>query len=471
MRSFRPPRLIPVLAVLLPLLAGCLGNSGSPGPVPSGVATTPGDGMFTVSWTENFGYSYWMFLSQDPTLNSINWNNLSDGRALQNVNPPWTVCNQAIYSVHGISYSMLNGGPATFVTLNAHSGSAPGGPGSPLVAGQARASGFLWSPSAPVSAAVNGVGYASITPCGAGGRPPWGRFVAVGPGSGLFFSEWQPLVAGQPAQPIASLSWARVAPPPGFSGSLNSVATRVTGFTPLRVAVIRYAAVGDAGAILASNDGAGLVWSVEGEGVASSNLHAVAAGGSGLFTAVGDAGTILGTGDGVTWKQQGLGVTQANLRAVRCAGTACVAAGDGGTLLVTGNGGASWVQAITPGSNNWRVVAYGNANGNADYASVGTGAYAINTWVVGDDQGNVAFSNNGGATWTPVNLPGAAAIVGIEYASRFLAVDALGNAYASEDGRYWTASTPTGLISPISLVGTGSGYLVLDNVGSTAIAF
>jgi hypothetical protein len=471
MRFARFLRHLGAVFALPPLLAGCLGNSGSSGGAPTGVSVTPGDTMFSVSWNQEAGLNYWMFLSQNATLTPINWINLADGRAMQAVNSPTTVCNQVLYSIRGSTYSLLNGGADTFVTLNSRSGTAPGGPGSPIVAGSARASGGIWNSSAPVPAQVRGLGYAALTGCGAFGRPPAGRFVAIGEGGGMYFSSWSPFLAGQPADPIAALSWSSVAPPPGFSGVLNAVATRVAGITVAGTAAIRYAAVGDAGAILTSVDGAGLVWSVSGAGATSANLHAVTTGGSAMFLAVGDAGAIVASPDGVNWSVQGVGVSQSALRAVHCSGSACIAVGDGGVLVTTANGGSSWVQTISPGANNWRAVAYGNSNLNADYASVAAGSVAINTWVVADDQGNVLYSATGGASWSAATIPGAGPIVGLDYTNRFLALDASGNAFASEDGHNWSAAIQTGIPNPVALVGTGSGFLVTDGTGSTAISF
>jgi hypothetical protein len=137
----------------------------------------------------------------------------------------------------------------------------------------------------------------------------------------------------------------------------------------------------------------------------------------------------------------------------------------------------------TFGTNNWIGVAYGNQDANADDTAVvnfpvGGGVTitvqneAINTWVVVDGSGNYAYATSTGG-WIAGSSPIAtSSVVGIDYTTRFLALDGSGNAWASENGiNPFLLVGNSGITNPTSLRSNGQGYVALGVSGTNASSF
>ncbi len=430
----------------------------------------------SVTWNDDPTVTYWVFHAQDPTLSTTNWANLLNAGVLVDVASPTIVCGQ-INNPNPTAFF-----PASFFTVNGRTGSAPGGAGSALVSTAPRAAGGAdagWIAGSSIPAPVTALGYAGSTGCGYAGRPPSGVYVAVGPGGAIFTSILTPNVAGplSPSQGNATMTWTRASTPAGFSEDLLAVTAFSYGTSAYNpgLASSVFVAVGRGGSILRSTDG--LNWQQVTGVPASSNLNAIAVSGS-FFIAVGDAGVVLTSSDSLNWtlNTNALAASTNTLNQIHCVGATCVAVGANGTTLWTANSGGGW--SLYPyGSNNWTGIAYGNNNVNADalvtapngLLTINPAAAAINTWVVVDGNGNYAYTNTvGGWAGTGAIAP---SIVAIDYTSRFLALDAAGNTYGSEDGVSWRSVGTSSLLDAVDLRANGAGFVAIGRSGDNASSF
>ncbi len=468
--------LIPVLAVAS--LAGCLGNTGDSQPPPSDVAAVAGDGIAGITWTPQLGISYLAFGATNPNLTTTNWTDLSiAGFAIlnngTNSTPPALVCNTS----QGFA---ANGQPYYF-TVDAHTGTAPGGPGSPTISATARPAGGLlpngsnsWKPNAtPIGASVNAIGYASITTCLPNALPT-GVFSAVGPAGAIYSST------------DSGNTWTSRTPA-GFTNNLNAVGS-YTAFVnnPTNPGML-IVAVGDGGMSIRSLDG--ITWtpnttpvSVNGTPVTFRAISVAIAN----FIAVGDGGQAFSSLDGLTWTAQTTNTT-VNLHAIQCVGATCVAVGDAGVVDVSYDGGITWtVTTLGGGASALRAIAYGNFDNNVTGTSapgvpvIGVNNNAlINTWVVVGDAGSAFLSttvvSGTTTTWTPASIPVSSTtnLPAISYTTQFVAIDNGGNAYTSQTAAAgtWSAAVPTGITDPVSIATNGHGSVLAGTSGDNTESF
>ncbi len=449
-------------------------------PPPTGVQTYGGDGAVSLVWTPQPGVEYWVFHAQDPSLSTTgNWTNLLAAGVIENAATPTILCG-LINNPSPPSYF-----PPTFFSINARTGTAAGGPGSALVSANPRPAGgpeAPWVPGTTIPASFTAITYGAITPCGYAGRPASGRFVAVGPAGTIYFSSISPNIAGplSEAQGNVTMSWAQASVPNGFSEDLLGVAAIVTGYANPYSPGLIFVAVGKGGTVLRSFDGQ--TWQQIFGIPTTNNLNAVASSG-GTFLAVGDAGVVLASNDGgLTWNSisSATAVSVNTLNAIRCAvsSASCVAVGTNGTSLWTGNSGATW-SLIPVGVNNWTKIAYGYNNSNADSIISAPGGVltvgnrAINTWVVADAAGNYAYANASTGYWNVGTTAFSNSIAGIDYTTRFVAIDGSGNAYSSETGLpgTWHSGGSTGVSNPAALVSNGMGFVLIGATGANASSF
>ncbi len=455
-------------------LCACLGNSGSPASAPGNVRLYQGDGTISVSWNDNPSLIYWVFFAQDPTLSTDNWSGLLNAGAYIDTGSPAIVCGE----INNPNPSPLF--PQIYFTVDARTGSAPGGAGSPVVGTSPRPAGGPLSPwvaGASIPGQVLALGYAPITSCGYGGRPPSGMFVAVGSSGTIYSSTLAPNVAGPLvlSQGNTPMSWNQANVPAGLHEDLTGVAGLSTVNNPGAPNFV-FVAVGKGGTILRSTDG--LNWQQVGSIPTSSNLNAISVAGA-TFVAVGDGGVVLLSADGLNWRvSTGAATASTNtLNAIRCVGASCVAVGAQGTTLWTGDGGNTWTLYIH-GNNNWTGIAYGNDNANADAVvtavngtlSVNTANEAINTWVVTDALGNFAYAPSAGV-WISNATTIASSIVAIEYTTHFVALDSAGNAYASENGASWQPVGTSNVLNPVAMRSNGIGFVAVGASGTNASSF
>jgi len=448
------------LRVLLPLLfvgaslAGCLGNSGSALPPPNGINSVEGDSIAGVSWIMEPGVSYMTFGGTSPQLTTLNWaTNISIGGFALNAGNGGAVSPAVLCSVP-------NGNPYYF-TIDAHSGTSPGGPGSPVVGSTARPAGGAgtWTPGNFIGTRINGIGYATYTTCLLTG-PGTGRYVAVGPAGAILSSS-------------DGFNWTSRTPA-GFAtdlyavAALNSTVNSPAGPTPL------FVAVGAGGAAIRSTDGVTWTSSVPTNGSGAA-LRAITLSGS-TFIAVGDGGRIQVSADGANWVADSSNTT-VDLHAIQCVGATCVAVGDAGVIDISFDSGGNWtVNTVGAGGTALRAVAFGNDDDN-----IGTGGVigdnwlvAINTWVVVGDNGT-AYQTTGLTTgvtssaWNAVPVAGAANLVALGYSTHFIAIDSAGNAFTNVLGTAgnWSAPVPSGITDPIAMTGNGHGSTSPTQLSST----
>jgi len=429
-------RFVPI--ALMCVLAGCGGTSGESTPAPTNVSANSGDGWIQVKWDEIAGVDYFVFTATDPSLTTLNWLNLIGGAAFVNVVPPLTLCGQT------------NGLPRWF-TVNGRTGSAPGGPGSPVVSAAAQAAGGTWSVGVGLGDNLNGIGFAGITTCQRSGLAS-GVLTAVGPGATLYASS-------------DAVNWTRRTPPGGFSADLYAIANYTANPNSTTSPGLRTIAVGAGGAALVSTDGS-LTWSVGRAFDASqATLRGIVTAGS-AFVAVGDGGTIRSTTDGTNWTALPSNTT-ANLQGIAYGASTYVAVGDGGVLVTSTDAGVTWTVKTIAGAGNLRAIIFGNNNNSI----LNGGVLLINTFVAVADNGTAVVSNDGGATWTVTTIAGAGELVAIAYTSRFVAVDRAGNAFISANGQTWSNAIATGASGLRAVVNNGYGFIAVGDGGVTTTSF
>ena len=431
----RLKHVVTALAALAALTA-CGNNGDSANPPTGGLQAAPGDGIVTVTWTDDLSVDYWLFVSTDPTMTVDNFATRTDIRVLRSVRSPFTLCGYP-------------DGRTLYLAMNGRTGGGPGGPGTPTINSTVRAAGSTWTAGTAPAVDFSDVGYAPITSCLSTGLPT-GIYAAVGPGAAI-------------ASSTDGLTFTARAAPAGFATDLNAVATFTANLNVPTSPGIKIIAVGTGGASVVSTDG--VTWTT---GVAfdatAPTLRAIALN-AGTFIAVGDGGAAQTTADGIAWTTHTSNTT-ANLQGIGCSGTTCIAVGDGGTIVRTTDSGTTWtVQPIT-GTPALKRVAYGNFNNN-----LGSVTASINTWVAIGDAGAVLFSTDNGATWTATTVPGAANFTALSYLTRFVAIDSAGNAFFSQDGQTWTAPVATGLAGPRGVTGNGIGFVAVGAGGQTASTF
>jgi hypothetical protein len=436
------------------LLAGCLSNTGDPQPAPSGVQAVVGDGIAGITWNTQPGVSYLAFGSNNSNLTTLNWldpgiggfpmNNLGTSAL-----PPTQLCS----AINGADY---------YFTVDAFTGTSPGGPGSPVVKATPRSAGGggNWTLGTPIGANVNAVTYAGITGCSSRGSPT-GLFVAVGPAGAIYSS------------PDGKTWTART--PAGYTTDLYGVAAYTAATSTPAAPAFVFVAVGAGGATLTSTNGT--TWTV---GVATNAsapaLRSVALAGQ-TFVAAGDGGRIQISLDGINWTVETSNTT-VNLHAVQCSfvsiSYACVAVGDAGVIDASVDGGATWTPlTVGGGAAALRAVAYGNFDNNLTAPGVVgvAGVININTWIAVGDAGSVFVDSTG--NWTAVPLAGAPNLAALGYTTQFVALDAAGNVYTSQTGATgtWSATAATGLATAAGITTNLHGYLAVGSAGDNATSF
>ncbi len=193
-----------------------------------------------------------------------------------------------------------------------------------------------------------------------------------------------------------------------------------------------FVAVGDAGTVLTSADGA--VWIGRDSG-SSNSLYGVAWG-NGRFVAVGDVGTILTSTDALSWRARDSGLTVPLLGIVRASGLFVAV---GGTNSLTSVDGINW----TPGDLGPDAYANAVAYGNNLFVVVGGASPGFHQLV------SSLSTSSDGRTWTRQFSGGLESLVSVSYgAGRFVAVGATGDPHCcdhalirvSDNGMTWSDS-------------------------------
>src|ERR1700682_1331202 len=180
------------------------------------------------------------------------------------------------------------------------------------------------------------------------------------------------------------------------------------------------------------------------------NRLAGAAYGHGTFVAVGAAGTILTSSDGAAWMAR-VSNTRADLESVAFNGSLFVAVGAGGSAL-TSPDGVLWTAHGVGTASTLRRVSWSGSQ----FAAVG-------------DAGAVATSPNG-SVWTPRASGTSKALSDVAWnGSRFVAVGEIGALLVSPDGVSWTAASYDTRDTLSSVAWNGSQFVV-SSTGFVATA-
>ena len=411
--------LVAAMFALVATITGCGGgSSASP---PSDVKVVAGDSSATVSWTDDPGVQYWVWVALGASATSTNCASEPGCRTFQNVSSPFIVTGL----VNGTTYS---------ITINARHDFGPGGPDSPPIAFIPRPAGQGWVAGAPLGPDnLLGVGFTlSTTVAGS-------TLVTVGANGKIFSSN-------------NAVTW--TAATSGVAVNLNAVQYHNGLFV----------AIGDQGTILTSVDT--VTWTPR-TSTTTNALYALTANGS-TVVAVGAQGTILVSGNSTDWKAVNSGTTS-DLRGAAFGNGHYVAVGANGTV-VNSTDGSTWASSISPTGVALRAAYYGARGVTAN-------APAVALFVAVGASGTVITSADGVA-WSAQPPIAANNLAGVAFGSQFIAVGSGGAIFTSSDGFAWQAAesgTAADLNAVTFTVATaatiGVGYAAVGNAGTNLTAF
>lgn len=439
---FQPSLRLTAAAVLFATLAAC-SNSGDSAPPPTGVTATPGDGRIVLSWDSEPGIEYWVFGAADPGVTVDNWSKLPESFGQIRARNPQPLC-------------ALTNGTEYWATINARTGTSPGGPGTEAVGASPRMAGEQWSTRA-LPTAIKGLGFALVDYCSTvnansdSDRPATGEFIAVGEAASIYTSP-------------DGLSWTRQSLAADESFDLDLYAVAVDTARPGAYDRLEqtWFALGAQSSLLISNNGAD--WrSALAPTAEFPELRALARRND-RFVAVGDGGRIASFARNQNNWVERPSRTTADLEFVTYEAGSFVATGAGGTLLMSGDGNG-WTRIELGTGARLRGAAYGNNNANPGNG----GEEEIHTWVAVGEAGTVARSTDGGRKWEVYSLPGQPDLVGVGYTTAFIAVDATGGVWRSIDGASWQGPLASGL-GTVSAVSGLSQYGILTALPGNRVA-
>ena len=404
------------------LLAGCGGGSGGSTPPPANVKVVPGDTSATVSWSQDPGTEYWVWVAQGNDATTSNCAATSACKISVNVSSPFIITG-------------LTDGTLYSVTVNARTGNGPGGPGSTPIAFVPRIAGTTWTAGASLTTAnLLGLAFSVTTTLGVN------TVIAVGAGGAIFYSP-------------DAITW------------LPETSNVTSNLSAATYAHSLFFAVGDAGTMLTSPDGG--TWTAQ-VPKTKANLYSVTNDGSGTIVAVGAGGTILVSTDGTTWAPAD-SHTSMDLYGIDFANGRYVAVGANGTILTATNAG-QWTTINPTTSVNLRGVSYGTSVATAT-------ATAAATWVVVGDGGALVTSPDG-INWTGQSPITANNLTSVVHGTQFVAVGSAGAIFTSVDGLAWqpqvseTAENLRAVTFTVLSAGSiGVGYVAVGDAGTNLSAF
>lgn len=435
----QPMLRLTLAALMAGALAAC-SNDGDPAPPPTNITATPGDGRIVLAWDAQPGVEYWIFGAADPNVTVDNWITMPASFSVIRGRSPQPVC-------------ALENGTTYWATINARTGTAEGGPGSPSVSATPRLAGETWT-TTTLGTPVNALGFALVDRCRTvnavtdNERPATGLFIAVGDAASIHTSP-------------DGVNWTKQPVDPAFTGDLYAVDVFTRRPGNLRDLEQTWLAVGAETATLRSYNGVDWILSaapVPGTRTLRSLTHRFE-----TFVGVGDGGRIAVTSNTTQWFERESPTTE-NLNFVTYDNGSFLAVGDNGTLLMSGDA-TGWSRIDIGTTARLRGAAYGNNNTNPGSA----GHEEIDTWVVVGEGGTVAISRNNGRSWQLQALPGAPNLVGVGYTTAFIAVDDTGGVWRSIDGASWDGPIASGL-GQVEIVSGLSEYGILGALPGGRVA-
>ncbi len=368
------------------LLMSC-GQSDAPATAPQNVTVTPGDGRVVVSWTQEPGLEYWIFMAAADSITRDDYKSKPLANIVKSANSPQIVSGLA----NGVTYSFI---------VNSTQNGSPAGPSSASISALPRSAGFAWTTGAPLNGTNNLNGFAFGV----------NRYLAVTGAGGLYISN-------------LGVDWSAISS--GVTDDLNAIAFNQTA------GVKRFVAVGNNGVITTSAVNDPTKWAAVTSGV-TNRLNGVIAH-NGNFVAVGDNGTILFSTDSQKWTTQTSNTTQ-NLYAVYsftgmtstntlASSTTLVAVGAGGTIL-TSSDGTSWTARTSNTAEDLHGVTFGDPDNNSTTVN--------NIYTIVGNAGTILTSTDV-VNWTAVTPITTANLNSVTYSTRFVAVGAQGT-IVSGDG-------------------------------------
>jgi hypothetical protein len=284
------------------------------------------------------------------------------------------------------------------------------------------------------------------------------KFVAVGDGGKV--------ASSNALDSHAVLSWGSPAQISGVTTNFKAVSFYAAGN--------RFVAVGDGGQSAYSSDGSS--WTAVNLPSASASMNALTSSGSPLIAVGNDGsqGLIYSSSDsGGTWSAVS-GVSTSSLRSVVYVPASTpywIAVGDGGVVLKSLNG-TDWTSTTPAGTSvNFRAVAMLPVTDGT------TVSYRV--VAVGDDGRVIATTD--GTNWTATAVSTSAFVALHASTGQFMAVDALGNTFTSNQSTSsnwaWSAGVSPGVSAPAAVLryspsfkGISNGWMVFDSTGIQRIA-
>jgi hypothetical protein len=291
-----------------------------------------------------------------------------------------------------------------------------------------------------------------------------------------------------------------------------------------------YVAVGNAGAIYNSTDGA--TWTAV-SSPTTSNLNAALYAQSN-FIAAGASGGVFYSPDTLTWTAATSNTTQtlnalaSNAGLLKCYGalvgtvtsvdffttSSCgftgskannasmsVAVGEAGTIAYSTNAGVTWTVATSPTTSSLRGVAYSPAvatwiavgaggtlisssdgvnwtavssptahdlNGVAVLATTNAATLVTTYTIVAVGAGGAVLASGDGVTWASQTIAPASDLLAVTGWSQFIAVGASGSAFSSPDGITWTPVTSGTASTLYGVLGEYGQYDAVGQAGANA---
>jgi len=439
----------------LPLIAGlaACGGTGSSAPPPTNFRVSAvQDSQLYMTWDATPGVEYWVFCAPDAS-------------TLDSHTPSSTHSGWLYYRgiTTGSYYATgLTNGRQYACTVNGRKDSGPGGLDATPQVATPRFAGANWAStsSAPLagSMGLRSVAYGLFSLQSATSD----QFVAVGANGQIAVS------AASGAE--ATLGWSVPAQSAsGVTTDLNAVAYSGYGGG-------RFVAVGVGGKVAYALNAASWAWAPASMPT-TADMNAIGVAGSSTLVAVGNAGAVASSGDGAGWTSATSVPSSNNLRAVAYvpavpngASAWWVAVGDGGTILKSEDA-STWTLVSSGVTENLKGVA---AFAVTDSAGVVT-AYKVAA--VGD-AGHALLANSDGSKWTATAVTSAPVFASLSGSrGQFMAMTATGAAWTSTDGSTWSGVGSVGVNPAVpvfrynpSVLGVTGGWMVFDAAGNQRLA-